>query len=98
MRSAKRSLVGQVMMGCLLLVVCSGGCFRPRHGVIVRGDWSLEMNRVPWLVSRTDAHEECSVSAVDCVGGCLPEGEMSAGLPCGSPAAAPPCTCGCPTI
>ena len=30
------------------------------------------------------------MSAVDCVGGCLPEGEMSAGFPCGSPAAAPP--------
>lgn len=90
MRRAKRSHVGQVMVGCLLLVACSGGCCRPRHGVIFRGDWSLEMNRIPWLVSRTDAHDECSVSAVDCVGGRLPEGEMSARLPCGSPAAASP--------
>lgn len=90
MRWKKRSLVGQVMVVCLLMVGSSGCCCWPRHGVIVHRGWSLEMNRVPWVVSRTDAREECSGSGVDCVGGCLTEGGMSAGLPSESPTPAPP--------
>lgn len=41
-------------------VVSSGGCgiYNPRHGMILRGDWSLEMNRVPWLNSRTQSYDE----------------------------------------
>jgi len=89
-RWKKTRLFGRVMVVCLLMVGTSGCYFRrPRHGFILRGDWSLELNRVPWLVSRTDAHEECSVSGVDCVGGCVSEVEVSGCEACGSPTPAP---------
>lgn len=59
-----------VAIVCLLLAA-SGGCRHcVRHGWILRGDWSLEMNRVPWLLSRTDAHEECSEDVTVCSPGC----------------------------
>jgi len=89
-RWKKRSLVGQVMVVCLLMVGSSGCCCWPRHGVIVHRGSSLEMNRVPWVVSRTDAREECSGAGVDCVVGCLPEGKVSACHACASPTPAPP--------
>jgi len=45
--------VGPVAIVCCLLLTCAGCCgLRPRHGLIVRGDWSLELNRIPWLASR----------------------------------------------
>jgi hypothetical protein len=42
------------------LLATSSGCglYNPRHGMILRGDWSLELNRVPWLNSRTQTYDE----------------------------------------
>lgn len=42
------------------VVASSSGCglCNPRHGMILRGDWSLELNRVPWLNSRTQNYDE----------------------------------------
>lgn len=77
-----RSL-GWIGAGCLLLP-CWLGCVSPldRHGVILRGDWSVELNRVPWLGCPRPACRECG------------ESECAAG-PEASPAAAasplPPC-------
>jgi len=83
-------LFGRVVVVCLLMVGTSGCWYcRPRHGFIVRGDWSLELNRVPWLVSRSDAHEECSVSGGDCLGGWVSEEEVSGCEASGSPTPAP---------
>ncbi len=56
-------------VGCLLLPGWLG-CVWPvdRHGVILRGDWSLELNRVPWLgcprpASTACCESECSSAA-----------------------------------
>jgi len=66
----------------MLLVVCAGCLPRPRRGVIIRGDWSLEMNRVPWVASRRAADQECSETDADGWPGRLTQGEMSAWYPC----------------
>ena len=92
----KRRSVGLLTLACLLLVTYAGGCHwaRPRHGVILRGDWSMELNRVPWLAHRADVHEECSVS--ECATGCVPvgeggaDGEFGSGGGCEGPTVAAP--------
>ena len=46
-------MAGAVMLANLLMLVlpgCGGPCVR--HGVVLRGDWSLELNRVPWVEHR----------------------------------------------
>ncbi|GAB6164189.1 hypothetical protein JCM19992_01890 [Thermostilla marina] len=58
----------------LLLVAATastslGCCYvRPMHGLILRGDWSLEVNRVPWINQRTvnsnDAAYTCGSAVV----------------------------------
>ncbi|RMF93858.1 MAG: hypothetical protein D6741_13205 [Planctomycetota bacterium] len=58
----------------LLLVAATastslGCCYvRPMHGLILRGDWSLEVNRVPWINQRTvnsnDAAYTCGPAVV----------------------------------
>jgi hypothetical protein len=63
-----------------LLLVSSGcGLCGVRHGMILRGDWSLEMNRVPWLNSHSrtavdSGQSDCgdtmvAAPAAACVGG-----------------------------
>ena len=49
------------IIGCCLLTT-SVGCMRLpiRHGMIVKGDWSLEMNRIPWMKGRGDAYQQPS--------------------------------------
>lgn len=56
----------RALLGCALIVLITGCCYRPRHGVVVRGDWSLELNRVPWLVNRTQSLGEYSVPQDGC--------------------------------
>jgi len=49
-----RSRIGrQVAIGACVFMMAAVGCRynRPRHGFVLRGDWSLEFNRVPWLAS-----------------------------------------------
>jgi hypothetical protein len=84
--------VGRIILGGLLLVAFSGcGCWpRPRHGVIIRGDWSLELNRIPWLASRDDTYQEPFSVVADCATDCPQTGEASAGLTTGGPPAARP--------
>lgn len=49
------------------MLACSGCWYpRPRHGVVLRGDWSLELNRVPWLKKRSTSYEETSTPSADC--------------------------------
>ncbi len=54
-------------------MMATGGCCQPRHGLIIRGDWSLECNRVPWLVKRTESLDECSVPSDGYPGPYVPE-------------------------
>jgi len=43
---------GALLSG-LLLATASGCINRARHGLILRGDWTLEMNRIPWMQDRS---------------------------------------------
>lgn len=54
------------------VLASSSGCvrYRPRYGVILRGDWSLEMNRVPWLGNRTQAYEEATQGSCEPAASC----------------------------
>ena len=65
------SLLGLVLLASATLLGCA--CQRARHGVILRGQWSLELNRVPWISSRP---------VCDCDSGqshdCLPGAAVSA--------------------
>ena len=53
----------RVAMGVVIGTILSWtGCCHPRcrHGVLLRGDWSLELNRVPWLANRSLSEQDCS--------------------------------------
>lgn len=54
------------LVALLGLVMSAGGCFHipTRHGVILRGDWSLELNRAPWLAGRESTYQESSSQPV----------------------------------
>lgn len=57
----RRRLLSQAFFLVTAAVLVSGsgcGLYNPRHGMILRGDWSLELNRVPWLNSRTQSYDE----------------------------------------
>ena len=47
------------VIACCLLPMAAG-CMRlpVRHGMIVKGDWSLEMNRIPWMKSRDNVYQQ----------------------------------------
>ena len=63
-----------VCLGYCLVLACSGCARRnPRHGLILRGDCSLEINRIPWVKSRTTAYQGCSESGAGCAGECRSE-------------------------
>ena len=51
--------IGVFVVACCLLPT-TVGCMRfpVRHGMIVKGDWSLEMNRIPWMKSRGNAYQQ----------------------------------------
>ena len=88
MDRAKTRCFGQVLLGCALLLTIVGcGCPPSRHGVRIRGGWSLELNRVPWLVSRTESQQECSVPNDGCPAACLPDGAVPAEVRGQGPAA-----------
>jgi len=76
-RWLKPDFAGPAIIGCCLLVTCLGCCCpRPRHGLILRGDWSLELNRLPWLKGRGDAYQECSYQEVESAGSCGSSGVL----------------------
>jgi len=77
----------RVGLVALLLTSCCVGCGRlVRHGWILRGDWSLEMNRVPWLTGRSESHQEVSEEGACFSTGCV---DVEAG-PAMTPTEAPP--------
>ena len=53
--------IGVFVVACCLLPTMVG-CMRfpIRHGMIVKGDWSLEMNRIPWMKGRDNVYQEPS--------------------------------------
>lgn len=64
----RRSLSSRIWSWMLaVLVLSSGGCgiHGRGHGFILRGDWSLELNRAGWLDCRTTG---CQESGPSCLG------------------------------
>ena len=51
-----------LLASCLIANSSGCGIYNPRHGTILRGSWSLECNRVPWLNSRTRSYDEVGES------------------------------------
>ena len=67
-----RKLIGMVLIGSSLVVVNLGCRPNQRHGLILRGDWSLECNRTPWLSGRETTIQESSGGGQGCGGqGCV---------------------------
>lgn len=81
-----------LLLGCCLLIMCSGCWPRPRHGLVVRGDFSLELNRIPWMTGRgVEYAGDCCDDAACCDScGCAacPAGACRGGVPAGGPAGA----------
>ena len=51
------------------LLTSLGGCHvpNPRHGIVFRGDWTLELNRVPWMAERGgDSYQQPFTSCDSC--------------------------------
>ena len=51
------------------LLTSLGGCHvpNPRHGIVFRGDWTLELNRVPWMAERVGgSYQQPSTSCDSC--------------------------------
>ena len=58
-----------LIVGCCLLAAQWGCCWqRPRHGVIVRGDFALELNRIPWMTGRGAEYEHDVCAEPECAG------------------------------
>lgn len=58
----KRIWTAGSSVALLGLAMSAGGCIHvpSRHGLILRGDWSLELNRAPWLAGRESTYQESS--------------------------------------
>ena len=53
--------IGVVVIACCLLPTAVGCMRLPiRHGMIVKGDWSLELNRIPWMKARDNVYQQPS--------------------------------------
>ena len=65
-----------IALGCCLIVACVGCHPRPRHGLILRGDFAVELNRIPWLKERGADYQYPGPGGAECGAPC----------DCGSPA------------
>ena len=54
----------------LALLVMASGCHihkKPKRGVLLRGDWALEINRTPWIGDSAESYEmECCEESPNC--------------------------------
>lgn len=61
---------------CMGLFATFGGCCVPQagHGFVIHGDWSLELNRIPWMAERGAGYQEpaatCDPCQAECPGDC----------------------------
>lgn len=69
-----KSLALLLLVTAVLISLSATGCrhMNPRHGLIFRGDWSLEINRIPWMASHNDCYQMPSAPCAD--PGCPPCG------------------------
>ncbi len=59
----------------LVAVLAAGGCAwpcRPHYGFILRGDWSLELNRLPWIES-CGSGADCAAAGSESIPAPAPE-------------------------
>ena len=71
-----------VAVTILTLAASNGCCCRTRKGIVLRGDWSLELNRVPHMQSNGPSYSgDCCAPACGvpcgCADGCRHGGGMS---------------------
>ncbi|MCX7428067.1 MAG: hypothetical protein NTW96_20865 [Planctomycetia bacterium] len=67
MRELPRHHAVWLIVGCCLVAAYSGCSWqRPRHGVIVRGDFALELNRIPWMTGRGEEHARADCGEAEC--------------------------------
>ena len=67
-------LVWVICIGYCLILACSGCRYpNPRHGVIVSGDFSLELNRIPWMKRRGTEYQGCAAQDDGYATGCRPQ-------------------------
>ena len=71
-----------VAVTILTLAASNGCCCRTRKGIVLRGDWSLELNRVPHMQSNGPSYSgDCCAPACGvpcgCADGCRHGGTMS---------------------
>jgi len=69
-------MIPAILIGLAAASVMGCACQKPRHGVILRGDWSLELNRVPWMNTRLNNYREDSLTMIP-PPGALPVGGRS---------------------
>ena len=73
-----------VAVAVLALAASNGCCCRTKKGIVLRGDWSLELNRVPHMQSNGPSYSgDCCAPACGvpcgCADGCRHGGAMSGG-------------------
>jgi hypothetical protein len=72
-----------VAVAVLSLAASNGCCCRTKKGIVLRGDWSLELNRVPHMQSNGPTYScDCGVpcgTPCGCSDGCLQGGGGSGG-------------------
>ena len=68
-------MIRRGLLALIAMVSVAAGCCPIRKGVVLRGDWSLELNRVPW---RTGCDSSCYESSGDgCTAGRVRGGATS---------------------
>ena len=99
-----RDKLGRMLKGAALVAVATiitGGCChqKARHGFIMRGDWSLELNRVPWMNTRLNSYKEDCIATGACTtsGQACSLGDGCAESRCGIEPAQPPARCAEPS-
>ena len=71
------------LAACCLLSAGGGCCVK--KGFVIRSDWSLEVNRVPWMTSHGPKYEECKTCPPKDGKDCGPGGPGEAGDQAGPP-------------
>jgi hypothetical protein len=67
-----RRSIGAAILGCCMVLGASGCRPYLQHGVILRGGWSVECNRVPWLKGSPTVHSGCATPGAGCEETCGP--------------------------
>jgi hypothetical protein len=53
----RRAALRIATVGILAISLCGCSRINPRHGLILRGDWSFEVNRIPWMAGHNARYQ-----------------------------------------